>query len=90
MTILFITVGSTYFDDLIECVLKPTFLSACRTIGVTRLIVQYGKGKLPDEFKAEVEIFKDGLEIEVFEFISGFDEMVENADVVISHAGKSP
>ncbi len=43
----FITVGTTLFEPLIECVSNSSFLNAIGRLGYSNLIVQYGKGQIP-------------------------------------------
>ena len=48
---IFVTVGTTLFDELIENILNEKFLSAACSHGYSKLIVQYGKGstRMPKE-----------------------------------------
>lgn len=43
----FVTVGSTKFDALIENALEPAFLSACAKAGCKELVLQVGTGAAP-------------------------------------------
>lgn len=88
MPLIFVTVGSTYFDSLIDSLLSPSVLAAISSEDFTRLIVQYGKGALPAGFTEGVHS-KGDVEVELFKFKDGLQDMVERADLVISHAGIS-
>ena len=44
---IFITVGTTLFEPLIESATNPLFLNHIASHGFTRLVVQYGKGEMP-------------------------------------------
>jgi beta-1,4-N-acetylglucosaminyltransferase len=44
---IFITVGTTLFEALIECVVNPFFLNQIALHGFNRVVIQYGKGKTP-------------------------------------------
>lgn len=44
---IFITVGTTLFQALIKCVTAPLFLNHMASLGYDRLIIQYGKGRMP-------------------------------------------
>lgn len=79
----FVTVGSTYFDSMIEAVLSTSCLDAIRSAGYNTVHVQYGKGILPS-YKAI-----DGLRVEVLRYVSEFDEAMAESSLVISHAGES-
>ena len=59
---LLVTVGSTLFPSLTSHVLLPTFLSLLQSLGVQRLVVQYGRGelKLQDNVKQTLSINPQG------------------------------
>jgi beta-1,4-N-acetylglucosaminyltransferase len=44
---IFITVGTTLFDPLVDCACNPFFLQEIALHGFGRLVVQYGKGQVP-------------------------------------------
>mmetsp|Transcript_702 Transcript_702/g.1097 ORF Transcript_702/g.1097 Transcript_702/m.1097 type:complete len:242 (+) Transcript_702:72-797(+) len=44
---IFVTVGTTLFEPLIECVTDRSFLKRIAIHGYNRLIIQYGKGSVP-------------------------------------------
>ncbi|OWZ72447.1 UDP-N-acetylglucosamine transferase subunit ALG13 [Cryptococcus neoformans] len=56
------TVGSTLFPSLTSHVLLPTFLSLLQSLGVQRLVVQYGRAelKLQDNVKQTLSINPQG------------------------------
>lgn len=100
-----LTVGSTQFDDLVKAALEPAALQALRQLGVTRFIVQYGEGNIrqilryvaldPEEgFPATAGATcrvktSDGIDVEMYSFLSDIDERMRSVDLVISHAGGS-
>lgn len=43
----FVTVGTTLFDPLIEAICTPSFLHKLISHGYTHVIIQYGKGSMP-------------------------------------------
>lgn len=59
---LLVTVGSTLFPSLTSHVLLPTFLSLLQSLGVQRLVVQYGRAelKLQDDVKQTLNIDSQG------------------------------
>ncbi|KAF9510637.1 glycosyltransferase family 1 protein [Hydnum rufescens UP504] len=79
-----VTVGSTRFDALVDVVLTMDCLHAFRERGYTRLIVQYGNSHWTQPAKEWVE---EGIHISAFTFKPSLLEDVENAALVISHAG---
>lgn len=78
----FVTVGSTYFDVMIEAVLSRPSLEAIRSAGYDSLRVQYGKGGLP-KFEQTT-----GLKVETVRYVDAFEDAVTDSTLVISHAGE--
>lgn len=95
------TTGATViFEELIELVLDPLFISTLEELKYTRLILQYGipsKGeelflknllkdsKVKNNDKWTVK--KKGITIEGFSFSADIKSVITGADLVISHAG---
>lgn len=90
----FVTVGSTYFDELVKAALSQPVLQALHNKGFTHLVVQCGKYSAASEL---VEGNADGpwrwsehgLEIEVWRYKPTLKTEYDAADLVISHAGTS-
>ncbi|GAQ78100.1 beta-1,4-N-acetylglucosaminyltransferase [Klebsormidium nitens] len=82
----FVTVGTTLFDALIQAVDTPAFKRILLDKGYSNLVIQYGKGRIhPKE-----GVFEDGgraLRVEAFTFKPSLADYVKNAGLVISHAG---
>ncbi|CAG9332731.1 unnamed protein product [Blepharisma stoltei] len=70
----FVTVGTTKFEELIKAIDTDEVLEALRDQGLTKVLCQIGNG----EFTPESEFFR---------FSPSLDEFMENADLIISHAG---
>jgi len=91
----FVTVGSTKFDDLIAAVLCERFFDALKSQEFTRLIVQCGNSELhrnhllPSDLENKTQwSWNDGsLLIEVWRFQPSLEDVFKIADVVISHSG---
>ncbi|XP_060548139.1 putative bifunctional UDP-N-acetylglucosamine transferase and deubiquitinase ALG13 [Pantherophis guttatus] len=82
MKSVFVTVGTTSFDELIAAVTTPEATQALQDLGCCKLVVQVGRGKeCPDSFSTAT------FTLEVFRFKSSLSEDVKKADLVISHAG---
>lgn len=81
--VVFVTVGTTAFDKLVEVLLLPSSLCALRSLRFTQLRIQFGRGCQPT-VPADSPI-----KIEVYPFKSASDlaEDMEAAALVISHAG---
>eukprot|EP00980_Cylindrotheca_fusiformis_P017850 scaffold5653_cov147-Cylindrotheca_fusiformis.AAC.12 len=78
----FVTVGTTQFDELIGSVTSPVALEWMVSHGYKSLIIQYGRGQKP---KIE-SIFKT-MAIRSYDFQPSLDADMRRADLIISHAG---
>jgi len=81
MSSVFVTVGTTLFEDLVEEVSSKACLQALHRKGYSRLLVQHGKGK---DVANKVD---ENISISSYDFKSTIQEDINNADLVISHAG---
>jgi beta-1,4-N-acetylglucosaminyltransferase len=90
----FITVGSTRFDSLVQIVLSEPVLSNLRLKGYTDLIIQCGKSNFDlgtsMRLMETLNLQKDGVAIEIWQFKPSLQSVYEQADLVISHAGMIP
>lgn len=91
----FVSVGTTLFDALIEEISSPPFLSLLLEGDFTQLIVQYGKGKGPLFAPSSQEkgsyidpnIRGKSLDWEIYKFKPSLHADMTKADLIISHAG---
>jgi len=83
---LFVTVGTTDFDDLIEVCDTSDFVELIFSLRVKQLVMQIGRGKFEPRFltKACADV---GISLEVFRFKSNLDYEVREADLILSHCG---
>lgn len=72
-----ITVGSTKFDGLISQAVEIS--QALSKQGYHSLVIQHGKSKLPEGLPGSVK--------ETFEYSDSLSNYIDNADIIISHAG---
>ncbi|XP_011647069.1 UDP-N-acetylglucosamine transferase subunit ALG13 homolog [Pogonomyrmex barbatus] len=79
----FVTVGTTKFDDLITTVLSPAILEALSARNYKRLILQIGNSNLEPDCTARCGFQK----IEIFKLSPSIGEYMQLANLVISHAG---
>ncbi|KAJ8255445.1 hypothetical protein GJAV_G00204950 [Gymnothorax javanicus] len=82
MKSVFVTVGTTSFDDLIQCIISEDVTQVLVGLGYQKLVLQVGNGSLlpdPDSCPA--------LGLHAFRFKDSIAEEIKNADLVISHAG---
>ncbi|KAJ3100673.1 N-acetylglucosaminyldiphosphodolichol N-acetylglucosaminyltransferase catalytic subunit alg13 [Phlyctochytrium planicorne] len=82
---LFITVGSTKFDLLVQVVGTTDFIKAIKDLGFTHLTLQHGASKNP--FETTTITKYPNLTIETFDYKPSIDEFFKEADLIISHAG---
>uniref|UniRef100_A0A8C5TSI5 UDP-N-acetylglucosamine transferase subunit ALG13 n=1 Tax=Malurus cyaneus samueli TaxID=2593467 RepID=A0A8C5TSI5_9PASS len=81
MKSVFVTVGTTSFDELIAAARSPPALQALHSRGYQKLVLQVGRGALPQPGSS------GALAVEVFRFKDSLAEDLQSADLVISHAG---
>ncbi|XP_053931822.1 putative bifunctional UDP-N-acetylglucosamine transferase and deubiquitinase ALG13 [Cuculus canorus] len=80
MKSVFVTVGTTSFDDLIATVCSPAARQVLQSRGYGKLVLQVGRGAMePTSTPA--------LPVEAFRFKDSLAEDLRSADLVISHAG---
>lgn len=82
----FVTVGSTKFDKLINKVISNETGSQLIELGFNRLILQVGESSYD---KSQVETLQSdfNLDIEIYKYKSSILEDIERADVVVGHGG---
>lgn len=80
---IFVTVGTTSFDDLIVTILNPKTLEVLASNGYNYLSLQIGKSSLTPDCTPRYGIDH----IEYFHLISSIEDHIQAADLVISHAG---
>ncbi|KAL0236354.1 hypothetical protein GEMRC1_002936 [Eukaryota sp. GEM-RC1] len=82
MMILFVTVGSTSFDELISVLDTESFYDECNKTGFSRIVFQIGKG---DYIPCKHTYFK-GI-VEWFRYRTSIHEYIASASLVISAGG---
>ena len=85
MRSMFITVGTTEFDQLVEVVDSKEFLELLRTNGYNDLRIQFGRGVY--EPKVLINSFTQGIQLEIYRFKPTLDDDMKRADLIISHCG---
>ena len=100
---IFVTVGTTLFDDLIECVSHVHFLTSIYEIGFRRIVIQFGKGIVPsfvnkqsswpshdDVIQGIFSLPMDrdkAIEWELYRFKPSLEQDMKDAHLILSHAG---
>ncbi|XP_018421134.1 PREDICTED: UDP-N-acetylglucosamine transferase subunit ALG13 homolog isoform X1 [Nanorana parkeri] len=78
----FVTVGTTSFDELITVISSDRCTSILRELGYNRMILQIGRGTVEPEPYSTPNFTMD-----VFRYKDSLAQDIRNADLVISHAG---
>ncbi|XP_054551581.1 putative bifunctional UDP-N-acetylglucosamine transferase and deubiquitinase ALG13 isoform X5 [Talpa occidentalis] len=82
MKCVFVTVGTTSFDDLIARISAHDSLQIIQSLGYNRLVLQIGRGNVvPESFSTE------SFTLDVYRYKDSLKEDIQKADLVISHAG---
>ena len=82
----FVTVGTTLFEALIDAVTNASVLEKLQTLGFTKLVIQYGKGKqpsIPDKYSGNNAV----LQVEMYNFKPSLTDDLVAADWIVGHAG---
>lgn len=80
---IFVTVGTTQFDDLIKCICEPDTINVLENLGCRKLVLQIGNGDIPS-----IKAFNNSLiQLDIFKTKPNITSYVEQSDFVISHAG---
>ncbi|CAL8331854.1 UDP-N-acetylglucosamine transferase subunit ALG13 homolog isoform X2 [Gadus morhua] len=82
MKTVFVTVGTTSFDELILTIKTPEAVKALKARGFERLVLQVGRGSVLPGPESGLD-----LTLEAFRFKDSISEDIARADLVISHAG---
>jgi len=90
--LVFVTVGSTKFDALVQATISGPVLTALHAKGFVRVVLQRGNSDLDLDCGASTRdsltIRRAEVDIETWKFKSSIQNEIERADLVISHAGK--
>lgn len=83
----FITVGTTQFDQLISAVQTDSVLSKLKLLNCRKLVIQIGSGcEIPNE---TIEKAKQsyGIDVDYYRYKPEIQDDIRSSDLVISHAG---
>ena len=87
MNSLFVTVGTTMFDELVDKVLSLDFLLLLKRLGFNRLVLQHGKSRLPDWMKDGRNSVNTGITIEAYDFKPSLQKDMKQSTHILSHSG---
>jgi len=88
--LVFVTVGSTQFDTLVQAVLSKPILRCLSRKGYSCLVVQCGTSDLDyarSVRDAGITFHEEDVQIEIWRFKPSLQTEYERAHLVISHAG---
>lgn len=81
---MFVTVGSTKFEEMVSAVMHPRVVSQLGAMGYTKLVVQYGNGRVVEPANLE----ECNIAVEAFPWKEGgISGDIRAASLVICHAG---
>lgn len=81
-----LTVGSTEFTELACAFLDISTLDALRAKGITSILAQVGNSTLPADSRVG-KLVRQGLDIEIVNFLPDIESRISSAAIVVSHAG---
>ena len=81
---IFVTVGTTRFDKLVAAATSDIALEWMEQQGFSTLTIQYGRGVKPDVPPMSV---RPSLKIQSYDFRPSLKADMEDADLILSHAG---
>lgn len=84
---IFVTVGTTKFEDLIDTILSDKILTLLQKCQCKLLKLQYGAGKGIDSTTIDRIRNTFSIEIQCYDFKSNIASDITASDLVISHAG---
>lgn len=86
---LFITVGTTEFDELIQVLNRIEFVGVVKSLGFSEVTFQIGRSKFnPEDLLNFQDISKlQGVEINTYRYKHSLLQDMQAADMVIGHAG---
>lgn len=86
-TNVFVTVGTTRFDDLVDALGTENVLGELQNLGCQQLVIQLGHGNDIPESIIALATSKYGIHCECYRLKKSIAEDIRSADLVISHAG---
>lgn len=81
---IFVTVGTTQFNALINALSTEQMYKTLLNMGCRKLTIQTGTGDVPSDI---YDIYREGITLNTYETKSSIAKDIEEADLVISHAG---
>ncbi|CAG8486006.1 Glycosyltransferase Family 1 protein [Gigaspora rosea] len=83
----FVTVGSTGFDQVISLLTSSPSLQILKSLGYTKLNIQYGKSRESYNEAMKVSNIPNEIQIIGYDYKTSLDQDMSESDLIISHAG---
>lgn len=83
---IFLTVGTTEFNLLINEINKERFINILLFLGCKEIIIQYGRGTILPSI-LENNCLNNNIKCTTFRFKDSLDIEMNNASLIICHAG---
>eukprot|EP01138_Halocafeteria_seosinensis_P004233 gb/GECG01004329.1/.p1 GENE.gb/GECG01004329.1/~~gb/GECG01004329.1/.p1 ORF type:complete len:182 (+),score=15.57 gb/GECG01004329.1/:1-546(+) len=90
MKSVFVTVGTTQFDPLIEMIHEPDVVEALKSHDIEHIVVQYGRGRRPPSAQAYDDTgtyTHHGMSYKMYRFTDSIGQDIRYSHFVISHGG---
>lgn len=84
---IFVTVGTTQFDDLIATILSPQSLQQLNAFNCKNLRIQFGTGRDIETAAIDLALQCYGIVVDCYRLKNNILDDIRNSDLVISHAG---
>ncbi|CAO3650357.1 unnamed protein product [Cunninghamella blakesleeana] len=82
---LFITIGSTSFNELVDSATSLQFLEEATSQGITHLTIQYGTSK--ETYLKNIKEYQGNMMIDGYDYKPSIDHDMASADIIICHSG---
>lgn len=86
LKVVYVTVGTTKFDALINAMTSDAVLDALQKRNCQKLVLQHGNSQPVEEKMVQLISDKYGIDVEQYKFRPNVED-IRGADVIIGHAG---
>lgn len=86
-SIIFVTVGTTDFEELIKAISTDLFVDAVENLNCTKLIIQIGRGVFEPKDLVQKFEKRGKVDCSYYRFKPSLDDEMRQADLIITHCG---
>jgi beta-1,4-N-acetylglucosaminyltransferase len=83
----FVTVGTTLFEGLVDAVTTEAAIQWMLSKGYTHLVIQYGRGRMPSIGSDDGVPHAGSMLVTCYDYKPSLEPDMKDADLIISHAG---